>query len=358
MKTKDLIEKYEAYVKNGDIEYSESQFHIICELNKIKIFLESKSSIFDFFSKYPLGAYIWGDVGRGKTFLADLFYENLRSEKKLRLHFNSFMVYLHGELKKLRQVEDPLVQIAKNIKIRADVLCFDEFFVNDIADAMLLGKLTGELFKLKIVLIATSNIHPDKLYEGGLQRSLFLPAIRDIKKNCNIFLMDIEKDYRLRNLEKVNLFYISTKKSSEKLMYDIFFKLVKDVNLIEEAIDISINNRNIKVKAKTKDIIWFNFLDICDGPRSSHDYVEISRYFNTIFISNIPILNENDEEKARRFVSLIDELYDHRVNLIISSETDINNIYQGKQLIFAFKRTLSRLVEMQSKEYLSQSHIA
>lgn len=222
---------------------------------------------------------------------------------------------------------------------------------------LVLQIITGELFKLKIILIATSNIHPDNLYKDGLQRILFLPAIEEIKKNCNIFYIDINKDFRLRNLEKVNLFYISKKHSSEKLMHNIFKKLIKDLNTIKADSTVLVNNRKIKIKYRTEDIIWFNFLDICDGPRSSHDYVEISKRFNTIFISNIPILSQNDEEIARRFISLIDELYEHKVNLIISSETNIKDIYEGQQLIFPFKRTLSRLIEMQSKEYLSKSHI-
>ena len=267
------------------------------------------------------------------------------------------MVYLHNELKQLKQVENPLVIIAKKIKNRTDILFFDEFFVSDIADAMLLGKLIGELFKIKIILISTSNIHPDNLYKGGLQRSLFLPAIKELKDNCKIFFIDIEKDFRLRNLEKVNLFYISKNESSKHLMYKIFLNLVKNDSFIKKNAKLIINNRSINTKCKTENIVWFNFLDICDGPRSSHDYVEISKIFNTVFISDIHVMTSHDEEKARRFVSLIDELYDHNVNLVISSEKEIHEIYEGSQLRFSFKRTLSRLIEMQSKEYLSKAHI-
>ena len=354
---KSLIETYDFHVKNSDIEYSISQKEIVKELDVIKTFLEKKNDFFSFFLKKPLSAYIWGDVGRGKTFLADLLYENLKIKKKLRLHFNSFMVYIHDELKKLKDRKDPLKIIAKSIKNRTDILFFDEFFVNDIADAMLLGKLTSELFKLDIILVCTSNIHPNDLYKGGLQRVLFLPAIKEIKKNCNIFFMDISKDFRLRNLEKVNLFYPSLNEKSESLMNNVLLKLVKDKNLIEKDSDIVINKRSIKVKSKTKDIIWFDFTQLCDGPRSSSDYVEIAKNFHTIFLSDVPIFTEFDDDKARRFISLIDEIYDHKVNLIISCEDSINELYKGSDLSFPFKRTISRLVEMQSKEYLSISHI-
>ncbi len=316
--------------------------------------INTEKGFFNFFTKkVPQRIYIHGDVGRGKTFLMDMLFEEINHEKKIRLHFHRFMQNLHKSLKQYEGGTDPLKRIVKDLSKKYECLCFDEFYVEDIADAMLLGKFMTELFESDLSFFATSNISPKNLYEGGLQRKLFLPAINAIESACEIYHLDSEIDFRLRALEKSGSYFYPAENNKE-----IIEKIFKEITQNRKAEEnfITINNRKVSVLAFSKGVLWVNFLQICTSPRSAADYIEISKEFHTVILSNVPIINSDDE--ARRFISFIDECYDRKVKLIISAAELPEKIYVKSRLKEKFKRTVSRLTEMQSKDYLSQAHLA
>lgn len=306
------------------------------------------------------GLYLWGGVGRGKTFLMDIFFHALPFEDKLRLHFHRFMQQVHAELKTLKDEQDTLRIVAERLAKRTRVICFDEFFVSDIADAMILGRLFQHLFRYGVTLVATSNIPPDELYKNGLQRRRFLPAIEQIKRYCEIMNLDASIDYRLRMLEKAEIYHWPLDGAADRAMEEYFKALSPE----EESDDshktgtehLIINNRSIRVRRLGEGVAWFDFSALCEGPRSASDYIEVAREFHTVFISNIPILDSTKENEARRFVALVDELYDHQVKLITSAEESIYDLYRGTKQQFEFQRTQSRLIEMQHKAYLALPH--
>ena len=312
-----------------------------------------EKGFFNFFTKkVPQRIYIHGDVGRGKTFLMDMLFEEINHEKKIRLHFHRFMQNLHESLKK-HEGTDPLKKIVKDLSKNYECLCFDEFYVEDIADAMLLGKFMTELFESDLSFFATSNIAPINLYEGGLQRKLFMPAIKAIENACEIYHLNSDVDFRLRALEKSGSYFYPSDKNIE-IIEMIFNEITQNKKNIKSF--ITINNRKIDILAFSKGVLWVNFLQICSSPRSATDYIEISKEFHTIVLSDVPIINSDDE--ARRFISFIDECYDRKVKLIISAAELPEKIYVKSRLEEKFKRTVSRLTEMQSKDYLSQAHLA
>ena len=313
-----------------------------------------EKGFFNFLTKkVPQRIYIHGDVGRGKTFLMDMLFEEINHEKKIRLHFHRFMQNLHEELKNYEGATDPLKKIVKDLSKKYECLCFDEFYVEDIADAMLLGKFMTELFKSDLSFFATSNIAPINLYEGGLQRKLFLPAIKAIETACEIYHLDSNVDFRLRALEKSGSYFYPSDKNIE-IIEEIFNEITQNKRSKESF--ITINNRKIDILAFSKGVLWVNFLQICSSPRSAADYIEISKEFHTVILSDVPVINSDDE--ARRFISFIDECYDRKVKLIISAAELPEKIYVKSRLEEKFKRTVSRLTEMQSKDYLSQAHLA
>jgi cell division protein ZapE len=319
----------------------------LLELNKEKGFLNF------FTKKKPQRIYIHGDVGRGKTFLMDMLFEEINHEKKIRLHFHRFMQNLHESLKNYEGATDPLKKIVKDLSKRYECLCFDEFYVEDIADAMLLGKFMTELFKSDLSFFATSNIAPKNLYEDGLQRKLFLPAIKAIDSACEIYHLNSDVDFRLRALEKSGSYFYPADKNIE-IVKKIFVEITQNKKAKEGFINI--NNRKMDILAYSKGVLWANFLQICSSPRSAADYIEISKEFHTVILSDVPFINSDDE--ARRFISFIDECYDRRVKLIISAAELPEKLYVKSRLEEKFKRTISRMTEMQSKDYLSQAHLA
>lgn len=304
------------------------------------------------------GVYLWGGVGRGKTYLMDLFYECIPFNQKERTHFHRFMSSVHKELKNLQGRKNPLDLIATRIADRVKILCFDEFFVSDIGDAMLLAGLFEALFRRGVVLVATSNIHPDALYETGLQRERFLPAIHLIRM-CTL-VVELEKgvDYRLQKLSNAMLYHFPNNEKANIELVKKFNELAPNREKIVENHCIKVLDRDIITRYHTDDVAWFEFLALCDAPRSAFDYVEISKVFHALVVSDIPQFKEKNEDKARRFVNLIDELYDRRVKLIVSAEVSISELYKGKRLVLEFKRTESRLIEMQSRDYLGSAHSA
>jgi cell division protein ZapE len=301
------------------------------------------------------GLYLWGSVGRGKTWLMDMFFECLPFEDKLRLHFHRFMQEVHAELKKLPEQSDPLQAVAQHFRARARVICFDEFFVSDITDAMLLGRLFEHLFALGVTLVATSNVPPDQLYKDGLQRERFLPAIRQIKSHTQVVEVGGDTDYRLRHMQDTQLFYVPAGLKADAHLEQVFQRLAG--HHAPEPGDVSVNDRSIPTRRHVDGVAWFDFSALCEGPRSQDDYIEIARGFHTVLLSGIPQLGADDADAARRFIALVDEFYDRRVKLAASAAVPLAELYAGKRLAFEFQRAESRLTEMQTREYLSAPHL-
>ncbi|PAV25323.1 cell division protein ZapE [Tamilnaduibacter salinus] len=302
------------------------------------------------------GLYFWGGVGRGKTYLMDNFYESLPFERKMRVHFHRFMQRVHNELKNLQNTSDPLDVVARRFAEEATVICFDEFFVSDIGDAMILATLLDGLFKRGVTLVCTSNIVPDGLYENGLQRARFLPAIDLLNRHTDVVNVDGGVDYRLRTLEQAKLFYHPLDDGADASLRESFDRLAVEAACHD--LDLDINGRPIKARAHADDVVWFDFRELCDGPRSQNDYIELAREFHAILVSNVPVFHADSDDLARRFINMVDEFYDRNVKVILSAEAPITELYSGGRLGFEFERTESRLLEMQSHEYLEAPHRA
>jgi cell division protein ZapE len=300
------------------------------------------------------GTYLWGGVGRGKTFVMDLFFDSLPFEDKLRQHFHRMMYHVHNQLKLLTNKKDPIEIIAENLAKRARVICFDEFFVADIADAMILGRLFDTLFNRGVVLVATSNIPPDELYQDGLQRQQFLPTIKLLQHHTQIIEVNGDTDFRLRVLEQADIYHSPCDDDAMHNLASYFERIAPEPGTTNQIIEV--HGREIPILRRADGIAWFNFTALCAGPRSQNDYIEIARSFQTIIMSDLPILDHNKENEARRFIALVDEFYDRRVKLIIAAAAPITDIYTGQRLKQEFKRTRSRLLEMQSHEYLATAH--
>lgn len=304
----------------------------------------------------PRGLYIWGGVGRGKTMLMDWFFASLPPGVGIRMHFHRFMHRVHHDLKTHKGIANPLQRVAEGLAAEGRVLCFDEFFVSDIGDAMLLGELLKGLFERGVVLVATSNVEPSRLYENGLQRSRFLPAIALLEEHTEIHLLDGPTDYRLRVLQKAELYHSPLDETANQSLQRSFFALAADEP--REQVALIIEEREIVARKVADDVVWFDFAAICEGPRSQNDYIELAREFHTVLISDVPVFTSQKEDAARRFISLVDEFYDRSVKLILSAAVPIPSLYQGQRLRFEFERTQSRLLEMQSEEYLGRLHKA
>jgi cell division protein ZapE len=300
------------------------------------------------------GLYLWGSVGRGKTLLMDLFYNALPFKHKRRQHFHRFMATVHEGLKAHRNVEEPLELLAAEIAQHTRVICFDEFAVTDIADAMLLGNLFAGLFSRGVTLAATSNIVPDQLYSGGLQRQRFLPTIALLKEHCEVVHVDGGTDYRLRALERADVYQTPAGADADGRLAEFFESIAPDEG--DSGGSLELFGRSIPYRRAADGVIWFDFESICDGPRSQDDYIELSRLYQTVLVSNVPQFDTTLENQARRFVALVDEFYDRRVKLILSAAAPATEIYRGERLKHDFLRTQSRLQEMQSHDYLAEAH--
>ncbi|WP_367680729.1 cell division protein ZapE [Candidatus Fukatsuia anoeciicola] len=307
------------------------------------------------------GLYIWGGVGRGKTWLMDLFFYNLPGKRKLRLHFHYFMLQIHQQLTKFQGNENPLEKVADEFKVQTDVLCFDEFFVSNITDAMLLTTLLAAFFARGITLVITSNIPPDNLYCNGLQRDRFLPAIVLIKKYCEIMNVDAGIDYRLRSLTSMPLYLTPLNHQTEQKMTQFFIKLAGTKE--KSSSMLQVNHRSMHIICRAEGILAINFHVLCKEARSFLDYIVLSQQYHTVLLHNVPCMKvvetlvHNEENHARRFLELIDEFYEHKVKLIIAAQVPMHKLYQGKHLKLEYQRCLSRLQEMQSEKYLRLPHI-
>ncbi|MBK4715355.1 MULTISPECIES: cell division protein ZapE [Tenebrionibacter/Tenebrionicola group] len=301
------------------------------------------------------GLYMWGGVGRGKTWLMDLFFQSIPGDRKLRLHFHRFMLRVHETLTSLQGHSDPLESVADGFKAQADVICFDEFFVSDITDAMLLGGLMQALFRRGITLVATSNIPPDALYRNGLQRARFLPAIDAITRHCDVLNVDAGIDYRLRTLTQAHLWLSPLNEQMRQKMAHLWQALTG--TSIQAAQTLQVNHRPLAIAGKVHQTLAVSFTTLCVEARSQHDYIALSKSFHTVLLYDVPVMTPTMESEARRFIALVDEFYERRVKLVVLAQAALFDIYQGERLKFEFQRCLSRLQEMQSEDYLQCPHL-
>lgn len=305
------------------------------------------------------GIYLWGDVGRGKTWLMNLFYNSLPFDQKYRIHFHNFMIDVHKHLdalsrQKVTNQKNPLTKIASDYAEKYRVICLDEFIVTNITDAMLLHGLLRALNHHGVMLVMTSNRTPDDLYLNGLQRERFLPAISLIKHTSKVIHLDGELDHRtVLNKSDESLHIIASESDTTKLQQKIQ-ALAGDT--IKYKHILNIHNRPVQTIACADGIVWFDFNVLCNTPRAAQDYIQLAGQFHTLLLSNVPIMDKYMDDKARRFIYLIDALYDKQVKIILSAEAEPENLYTGDMLKFAFQRTLSRLIEMQSEKYMSRPH--
>ena len=302
------------------------------------------------------GLYLWGGVGRGKTFLIDLFFAGLPIAEKRRTHFHRFMREVHERLRMHAGERDPLAAIAREWRQSLRVLVLDEFFVSDIGDAMLLARLLDRLFAEGVVLVTSSNAAPSTLYKDGLQRARFLPAIALLERYCEVVELHSETDYRLRALTRSPVYRAPLDAGSDAWLRTRWNELGCDAAHLDAG--IVIDGRRIPVRARCKGLCWFDFAALCEGPRGNADYIEIAREFHTVLVGGIPRMGADRDDAARRFVHLVDELYDNQVNLVCTADAGPMGLYTGERLVAAFERTASRLVEMQSTDYLAGPHRA
>lgn len=332
------LERYQADLQRPDFFHDAAQANAVKHLQRLYDDLvaadHAKPGLFGKLlgrkSGGPVkGLYFWGGVGRGKTYLVDTFFESLPFEQKVRTHFHRFMKRVHEELKTLKGEKNPLTIIGKRFADEARVICFDEFFVSDITDAMILATLLEELFKNGVSLVATSNIVPDGLYKDGLQRARFLPAIALLKEHTEIVNVDSGVDYRLRALEQAELFHWPLSEQVEEEMARSFKALTPDCAKAQRDEALMIENREIRARLTCDDVAWFEFRELCDGPRSQNDYIELAKIFHAVLISNVEQMGVTKDDMARRFINLVDEFYDRSVKLIISAEVELKDLYSG-----------------------------
>jgi len=364
------IEKYNQDLTRDDFQYDAAQENAVKNLQRLfedlqnkplpvtgfkKVFNRWQRVIAKKESKTVKGIYFWGGVGRGKTYLVDTFFDCLPFENKSRVHFHRFMHRVHQELKALTGQSDPLKIIAKKFADETCIICFDEFFVSDITDAMILGTLFEELFAHNVTLVATSNIIPDELYRNGLQRARFLPAIALINKHCDVVNVDSGIDYRLRTLEQAEIYHFPLDEKADENLKRYFVQLSVEVGSKNKVIEI--NNRQLETVQESDGVVHFNFSTLCESARSQSDYMELSQLYHTVLMANVTKMTTDNDDAARRFIALVDEFYERNVKLIISAEVALEELYQGGSLVFEFKRCLSRLQEMQSHDYLASEHL-
>jgi cell division protein ZapE len=293
----------------------------------------------------PKGVYLWGAVGRGKSFLMDSFYLCVPLVRKRRVHFHHFMREIHREMNELKGTEDPIAEVAARSARRYRLVCFDEFHVSDIADAMILGRFLEQVMARGVVFCMTSNYHPDQLYPNGLQRERFLPAIELIKQRLDVIEVDNGTDYRRLKMERLKVYHTGTDAEFPKI-----FDTLKDVE--EERHPLDVDGRRIAYRKRAGGLVWFDFQALCGGARSYADYVDLARRFHTVMLSGVPRMSAKNADAARRFTWLVDVFYDDRVNLVVSAEAQPEQLFTEGEGSAEFQRTVSRLHEMQSVQYL------
>ncbi|MCS0329491.1 cell division protein ZapE [Vibrio diabolicus] len=364
------LQQYQKDIAEHGFQRDEAQYQAVVALDKLyHAIVEFQSAPVPQLSKWqklmgkkidmpepPKGLYFWGGVGRGKTYLMDAFFDALPTQRKMRVHFHRFMYRVHDELKLLGDVENPLAKVADKFKEEADVVCFDEFFVSDITDAMILATLLQEMFKRQMILVATSNIEPQNLYRNGLQRARFLPAIDMILARCDVLNVDSGVDYRLRTLEQAEIYHYPLDEQANINLNKYYQQLTGERQIVAHQIEV--NHRQLEVIEASDGVLHASFVQLCQTARSQNDYIELSRIYHTVLLADVQQMNRKIDDAARRFIALVDEFYERNVKLIISAEVPMEDLYTEGQLEFEFKRCLSRLTEMQSHEYLAREHLA
>ena len=355
--------EYERLLAAGNIVPDENQRTVVSRLDSLQGRLEQRDGSRSRFrlpwsrrNSPVTGIYLWGGVGRGKTFLMDLFFSTLDISDKKRIHFHRMMSDVHNRLRNITSMADPLDQVAAGIAAETRALCFDEFFVSDIGDAMILGRLLDGLFERGVTLVATSNSHPRSLYHDGLQRARFIPAIEALESHTEVIELGGEADYRLRLFESAGTWFVPADSEADRKL-DHYFGEIASGEVTDGRV-LTINGRPIESRRCAKGIVWFDFAAICDGPRSQEDYIEIARWYPTVIVSGVPALDRKLDDAARRFIALVDEFYDRKVKLLVSAAGSIPSLYTGNRLAFEFQRTSSRLTEMQTRDYLHAEHLA
>jgi len=358
------LERYQETLKQKEFHVDDGQLAVVHALDdlyhRILSNQQQQHSVIHqfkrlFSAKTPVpGVYLWGGVGRGKTWLMDLFYESLPITNKNRLHFHRYIREIHEQLEQHKGRKNPLRQIAKEFSEQYSLLCLDEFHVSDITDAMILHSLLKALLEYGVTLVFTSNIKPDELYKEGLQRERFIPAIKLIQSNNQTVKIEDGIDHRLSTIQQNEVYYSPLNDQNNQMLEQYFNKLCPcppkaDTSLV-------INHRNLPVHKLADDVAWFVFDQMFNSPRAVADYIELAKLFHTVFISDIPYLSELNEDKTRRFIQLMDEFYDRNVKVIMSAVDKPENLYQGKILRFEFGRTISRMQEMKSLNYLQKPH--
>jgi cell division protein ZapE len=363
----DLRQHYEAVLARQGYRSDAAQLHAVARLGELAHRLQrnARQDARGWLGRWvgPLlgkpgksierGVYLWGGVGRGKTFLMDLFHAHAGVPAR-REHFHRLMKDVHARLRELRDVADPLERVAADIARDTRLLCLDELFVSDIADAMLLAGLFEGLYARGVTLVFTSNLPPAELYRDGLQRQRFLPAIALIERHSEIINVDAGEDYRLRQLQRAPLYLDARLPGTQQEVAHRFVELGGDPHRVSG--DILVEGRAIPYVACGDEVIWFEFAALCEGPRSQSDYVELARDFHTVVLSNVPQLDALQDDAARRFIALVDEFYDRGVKLLLAANAAIDALYVGERLRFEFERTRSRLAEMQTHDYLARPH--
>lgn len=353
------FDRYQEYLLNEGFYADPNQEKVVQQFQRVYLeFISAKEHKFQNWlnrtglSKPTLikGIYLWGSVGAGKTLLMDLFYDSLPVHKKRRWHFHKFMQQIHHDLKVLQGHANPLKEVAKRFaKKNIKIICLDEFLVTDITDAMLLANLLTALFAEGVTLVTTANVPPQDLYKNGLQRDRFLPAIALLQKNLQVIHLEAQRDYRLRPQKPVGNYFSPLDEYAVRAMQESFSHYAHYAGLAGEHIEIG--GRMIPSIKRDHTVIWFDFREICSPPRSQLDYLEIAKRFSTVLVSNIPRIAAQEKNLASYFIKLVDVFYDARVRLIISAEVPIGELYPEGELAFQFKRTESRLIEMQGEEY-------
>ena len=373
-----LLAAYNGFLSSGDLKPDAEQLHAAQKLEALNKSLFDKTKKIGLITKLfcysrkinPKGFYIFGDVGRGKSMMMDLFFVHSDIDSKKRVHFHAFMLECHATIhqwRKLSDIEkkhkgfgdDPIPPLAEKIAKSATLLCFDEFQVTDVADAMILGRLYEELFKRGVTIVSTSNRSPNDLYKGGLNRDLFKPFIEKIKGEMEVLELNGPNDYRYNRIKGIDVYHTPIDRMSTQRMRDAFFAMtdrdVEDADEVPTA-ELQIGGRSLHVPKSSKGVAVFSFKRLCDKPLAAADYLAISWAYHTVFIVAIPKLDKNKRDQAKRFVMLIDTLYENNVKLICSAEVYPQYLYPKGDGSFEFKRTISRLIEMQSQEYLARGH--
>ncbi len=304
----------------------------------------------------PRGVYLWGGVGRGKTRLMDLFYESLTFAERERTHFYVLMRSIHAELRAIGERSSPLELAAERLASRVRLVCLDEFFVSDIGDAMILSGLLDGLFRRGVTLVATSNQPPRELYKDGLQRARFLPAIAQLEQHLDVVHLDGTIDYRLASFAGKRTYFDAADPGSDAAMRALFLNLATSAPT--GAIALDVGGRTLAARDTAQGIAWFEFAELCETAHGANDYLELAHRYHTIFLSAVPVLTAAHDDGARRFLTLVDALYDRGVNLVLSAAAAPDALYRGERLRFEFARATSRLIEMQSERYLSSEHRA